>query len=108
MQRVGRLGASLVLPGHEWPYRDAATRADELLAKHEARLAEVAAIVAGERLSTWEVTQRIRWSRSLEADPFAAFAAAGEAAAHLRLLEQRGEVTRTQTDDGVVVWSGCY
>jgi glyoxylase-like metal-dependent hydrolase (beta-lactamase superfamily II)/MFS family permease len=108
LESVGRLGdlrPSLVLPGHEWVYRDAVARAAELVAHHEERLDEVAAIMGGEPLTTWEVTQRMRWSRSLDADGFAAFAAAGEAAAHLRLLEVRGDVARDATSTGVVLWS---
>lgn len=107
LQRAAALEPALVLPGHEGVYADAAGRADALAAHHEARLREVAAISAGPPRSIWDITMAMKWSRPVEGEGFAAFAACGEATAHLLLLETRGLVERRHDDDGRVLWSAA-
>jgi glyoxylase-like metal-dependent hydrolase (beta-lactamase superfamily II) len=104
LARVGEIGAKEALPAHEYRFTDLSDRTDAIAAHHEERLAEVVAILAdgsprqgdapggGSRsVTVWEVTSRMRWNAPFAAmHPMHRRLAAGEAAAHLRLLEHRG------------------
>lgn len=92
LQRVRALDVDEVLPAHEWRFRGLQDRVDELVAHHEARLAEVAAILQDHYGATcWEVTSRLTWSRDwAEVGGYMRRAAVGETLAHLVLLESSG------------------
>lgn len=87
------------LPGHEYRYAGIRARAEELIGHHEERLAELVEIVRDQPgVTTWEISQRLTWTR-----PWTTFrfperrAALGEAVSHVELLQQRGVV---RTDPG--------
>lgn len=85
-----------VLPAHEYRFRGLAHRVAELLAHHEERLGEVEEILADRPgASTWEVAQRLRWSRSwAQTRKAMRRAAVGETLAHLLSLRAAGRVDR--------------
>lgn len=83
------------LPGHEYRYAGIADRARELMAHHEERLEELRNIVVEHPgISTWEISQRLTWSRDWSTFQFPERRSAlGEAIAHAELLSQRGVIT---------------
>lgn len=94
LERVEELDPLEVLPAHQHRFNDAAGRVAEVRAHHDERLAEVrAALAAPEGLTTWELAEHMTWNRGWEQIPtLMRRVAASEAAAHLRVLERRGEV----------------
>ncbi|GLK13060.1 MBL fold metallo-hydrolase [Streptosporangium carneum] len=104
LEKVADLGMLEALPAHEWIFQDTAARARVIGAHHEEKLAELAALLAeaGGPLTIWEVAARMTWNRPWEDLPaMLRGMAAGEAAAHLRTLEARGAIRRTEEVDPV-------
>jgi glyoxylase-like metal-dependent hydrolase (beta-lactamase superfamily II) len=105
---VERLGLPAAWPAHGPEVPDLNARIRELRAHHDERLAEIAALVAGDRRTAWEVAESVRW-----ASPWSTMAnwvrymAVQETLVHLRLLETRGRIARTGDasagNDGQVV-----
>ncbi|WP_216870780.1 MBL fold metallo-hydrolase [Modestobacter excelsi] len=104
---VRDLAPSEVLPAHEWRFTGLADRADQLLAHHEQRLAELLDAVRAHPDSTpWQLAAHLTWSR-----PWSSYErrmrifAVTETDAHLRLLASRGLV---RTDGGAVpTWTAA-
>jgi glyoxylase-like metal-dependent hydrolase (beta-lactamase superfamily II) len=95
LRRVGSLDADLALPGHEWRFGDVAARAREIAEHHAARLDEVRSLLAAGARTSWEVAQRLTWSRPFETlPPVTRRAALSEAMAHVVHLESSGDVVR--------------
>ena len=96
---TGLLGLSVaeVLPGHEYRFSGLAERVAELLAHHEARLAEIVELLrATPDSTTWDLTTRLTWSRPWsQITGYIRRAAVGETLAHLALLAAEGRATRT-------------
>ncbi|MFS8100652.1 MBL fold metallo-hydrolase [Lentzea alba] len=85
-----------LLPAHG-PVTDSShARVDELLHHHEQRLEEILKAVSG---SAFETARKIGWTRRQrrfdDLDMFNQVLAIGETAAHLDVLVERGELTRT-------------
>lgn len=105
LETVGSLPADEVLPAHEWRFAGLRERTRDLIAHHDLRLREVEAVLA-ERpgASTWEVAERLTWSRTWpETQGFIRRSALGETMAHLVRLEETGAVKRA--DDPVDAWT---
>ncbi len=91
---VRRLDPALALPGHRSPITEPLVRIAELERHHEARLAEVEAILADGPLTVCEVASRMTWD--IRAENWSAFPdaqkwfACGEAASHLDRLAVLG------------------
>jgi glyoxylase-like metal-dependent hydrolase (beta-lactamase superfamily II) len=81
-----------VLPAHEYRFRGLAARLDDLRGHHEARLVELAGLLASDPGATaWALAQRLTWSRSwAQTLGYMRRAAIGETLAHLVLLTERG------------------
>jgi glyoxylase-like metal-dependent hydrolase (beta-lactamase superfamily II) len=94
-----------VFPAHEYRFTGLAGRAGDLLAHHRARLDESLALVGQlPGSSTWELTERMTWSRPWsQTTGSIRRAAVGETLAHLVRLRAEGHVVRTD-NDGVVRW----
>lgn len=94
---VSQLDVTEVLPAHEWRYRKAAVRAEQLKRHHEARLSEVLEAVRRHGSTVpWELAAELTWSRPWESyDGLLQIAAIGETAAHLGHLRRRGLVSAT-------------
>ena len=94
LQRVARIGnGSLGLPGHEEPVTDIPARADEIQAHHEEQLSDVTELVGSGKDTIGAVAERMNWSRLWpDLRRMDRLMALGEASAHLRTLEVRGEL----------------
>lgn len=99
LEKVRRLSVEFVLPGHRRIFSDCWRRIDELKEHHRQRLAEIQDILkGGNALSAYEVAARMRWDLSYPTweafPPPQKWFAVGEAIAHLRYLEDRGNIRR--------------
>jgi glyoxylase-like metal-dependent hydrolase (beta-lactamase superfamily II) len=95
-----------VLPAHEYRFSDLDARLDSLAAHHAHRLDEVARVLgaAPDGLSTWQVAERVTWSRGWDQlSGFPRQAALGEVLAHLRHLQSLGAADSADVD-GVGQW----
>ncbi|MEU0569884.1 MBL fold metallo-hydrolase [Nonomuraea sp. NPDC005983] len=94
LDRVAELGPLDALPAHEWIFPDVAARAAEIRHHHEEKLTRLAALLT-RPLTIWETASMMTWNRPWdELAPVLRGMAAGEAAAHLRTLEARGQIDR--------------
>jgi glyoxylase-like metal-dependent hydrolase (beta-lactamase superfamily II) len=90
LERVGRLAPAEVLPAHQHPFTDAASRVRELLTHHEDRLIGLLSLLA-EPLTPWQLAERMEWNRPWEQIPYGSRnIAVSEAEAHLRRLVKLG------------------
>ncbi|MBE1587351.1 MBL fold metallo-hydrolase [Nonomuraea angiospora] len=97
LDRVAELGPLDALPAHEWIFPDVAARAAQIRHHHDEKLVRLRALLAQrpQPLTIWEVAAMMTWNRPWDdLSPMLKGMAAGEAAAHLRTLEARGEVRR--------------
>ncbi|MGW0192408.1 MBL fold metallo-hydrolase [Nonomuraea sp. NPDC003201] len=104
LDRVADLGPLDALPAHEWIFPDVAARAAQIRHHHDEKLVRLRALLAQrpEPLTIWEVAAMMTWNRPWDdLSPMLKGMAAGEAAAHLRALEARGEVRRVPGVDPV-------
>ncbi|WP_052423056.1 MBL fold metallo-hydrolase [Nonomuraea candida] len=104
LDRVSGLGPLDALPAHEWIFPDVAARAAEIRHHHEEKLERLRALLSRRPrpLTIWEVAAMMTWNRPWEElSPMLRGMAAGEAAAHLRALEARGQVRRLAAVDPV-------
>jgi glyoxylase-like metal-dependent hydrolase (beta-lactamase superfamily II) len=95
-----------VLPAHEYRFTDLDTRLGALAGHHAGRLSEIEQVLADAPggLSTWQVAERVTWSRGWDQlSGFPRQAALGEVSAHLRHLEASGTV-RCADADGIGLW----
>jgi glyoxylase-like metal-dependent hydrolase (beta-lactamase superfamily II) len=83
-----------VLPAHEWRFRGLGSRAAELVAHHEHRLAELLEAIRQNPGSTpWQLAAHLTWSRPWDQyERRMRIFAVTETDAHLRLLASRGLV----------------
>jgi hypothetical protein len=95
-----------VLPAHEYRFADLDARLDGLAEHHGQRLDEIAGVLGAfpDGLSTWQVAERVTWSRGWDQlSGFPRQAALGEVIAHLRHLQSRGEAECAEPD-GTAQW----
>lgn len=92
------LDVELVLPGHRELFRDCGRRIQELESHHAQRLAEILEILEHRTATPFEVAAQMTWdfaANSWDAFPMAQkWFATGEANAHLRYLEEQGNIER--------------
>jgi len=86
---------TLVLPSHGVPFRALHTRLAQLREHHQARLDDVASMIAG-KTSAFAIAQEV-FPRVLYANPRQAF---GESLAHLNMLASMGRLTRDVSATG--------
>jgi glyoxylase-like metal-dependent hydrolase (beta-lactamase superfamily II) len=82
-----------VLPAHEYRFTDLDDRLGAIADHHAQRLKEIADVLAAhpDGLSTWQVAERVTWSRGWDQlSGFPRQAALGEVVAHLRHLQGQG------------------
>jgi len=96
LDKVGKLSADLVLPGHRRLIKRPADRIDELKQPHARRLAEVLSILNGCSMNAFQIASKMTWdfvSENWEQFPATQkFFATGEAISHLRYLENAGKL----------------
>lgn len=110
LDKVCDLKIDLVLPGHRRILGDCRSRIGELKRHHRKRMEEILAILKQGPKNAYEIASRMTWnivSKSWETFPVAQkWFATGEAVAHLRYLEESGQVLRDERD-GFIVYSIC-
>lgn len=97
-QRLRRLRAASVLPGHQRPFDDLDRRLDELAAYHRRRLRGLHAALATSAMTVYEVCAHLSRSRAWHERPWRSrLSSVGETYAHLRHLERHGAIARSGT-----------
>ncbi len=99
LEKVEKLGAETVLPGHHRPFLGGAERARATLRHHERRLGAILQVVRRQACTADEITEAIFGRTLLH---FQKRLALGEALAHIHYLRLRGEIERISEDDGVL------
>jgi glyoxylase-like metal-dependent hydrolase (beta-lactamase superfamily II) len=106
LDRVYDLDIGLVLPGHRRLIDDHRARIGELKCHHERRCEEILEILAKTRASAYDTAAQMTWDikcDSWEQFPIAQkWFATGEAIAHLRYLEEKGQIRRKADGAGFV------
>lgn len=101
--RIGRMPEAdrlLCLPSHETRFANLTERTGEIVDHHEERLDFMARLLDEGPTTLWELTSRLEWRRPwADMRLLARHMAASETAAHLRLLEERGLVSRNNSVD---------
>ncbi len=92
---------ALVLPSHGVPFHGLHARIDTLTVHHHERCAEIADILRQQALSGVELMEKLFSKRAF--DPNTLFFALGETMAHVRYMQQRGEIGMDATaQDGII------
>lgn len=106
LTKVRALPDLRLLPAHGPVAPSTHARIEELLAHHEHRLARCLSAVGGGAGTALAVARELPWTRHerayAELDLFNSLLAVLETKAHLELLAARGQVTRTETEAGLV------
>jgi glyoxylase-like metal-dependent hydrolase (beta-lactamase superfamily II) len=96
LDKVYDLDVELVLPGHRSIFRDQRKRIRELKQHHQTRLEEVVSILGKREQNAFQVASQMTWDIGFKSwalfPPAQKLFAFGEAMAHLRYLEEAGEV----------------
>jgi glyoxylase-like metal-dependent hydrolase (beta-lactamase superfamily II) len=104
LARTLALPEARLLPAHGPVCDSTHERVHELLAHHDARLAETLDAVRAGHATAFEVAKAIKWTRRQrlfdDLDLFAQVQAVNETAAHLEVLLVRGQVTRETSPVG--------
>ncbi len=111
LDKIYRLQVDLVLPGHRRFLGDCRSRITELKAHHRSRLEEALSILKQGPKNAYEVASMMTWDidcNSWEAfPPSQKYFATAEAVAHLRYLEDNGQVFR-EKKAGFIVFSASH
>jgi glyoxylase-like metal-dependent hydrolase (beta-lactamase superfamily II) len=106
LAKVRALPDMRLLPAHGPVTGSSHARIDELVAHHDERLDLCREAVAREPGTSYDVARQLPWTRHErrldDLDLFNTALATLETRAHLELLAARGELTRTDADEGVV------
>lgn len=106
LDKVDRLEVDLCLPGHRSLIEDFRGRVAELKEHHFERAEEAKGILQKGELTAYDTAGRMHWdirAKSWEDFPvMQRWFATGETIAHLRWLEERGEIARRDTDDRIL------
>jgi len=108
LDKVAELEIDLVLPGHRRIVEKSKGRIQELKDHHRERADEILVILQDGSRTAYEVASRMSWD--IDSDSWEEFPipqqwfATGEAIAHLKYLEDRGEI-RSEKHDGKIVHS---
>ncbi len=106
LAKIAGLDVKTVLPGHRRLFDDCRARAEELIAHHHRRAAEVAGLLAAGPLTAYEVAGGMRWDMTYRnwADfpPPQKWFAVGEAIAHLCYLEGQGAIARSESGELII------
>jgi glyoxylase-like metal-dependent hydrolase (beta-lactamase superfamily II) len=106
LDKVYDLDVELVLPGHRSIFGNQKDRIRELKLHHRARLEEIISILGRGKQNAFQVASQMTWDigfRSWDLFPPAQkLFAFGEAMAHLRYLEEEGQVAWETEDQGIM------
>jgi glyoxylase-like metal-dependent hydrolase (beta-lactamase superfamily II) len=111
LDKVRALDIELVLPGHRRLLRNCRERIDELKRHHDRRADEILSVLSGGAQSAYQIASGMTWDldyASWDSFPVAQkWFATGEAIAHLRWLEERGQVC-SKTEENNVTFSRAH
>lgn len=94
LEKLADYDAHDVLPAHERRFSPLGPRRRALLDHHRERLDAILATLDRSPATAWQIAEEMPWNRSWEElGPMMKRTALGEARAHLRYLEHRGEIT---------------
>jgi glyoxylase-like metal-dependent hydrolase (beta-lactamase superfamily II) len=100
--RVAAMSVHEVLPAHQHRFNGLSERAEAIIEHHEERLTEIAELLTREPATLWRLAAGMHWRNPWDSmDLTSKQMAAGEAAAHLRVLELRGAARREGTGDPI-------
>ncbi|MEU1980826.1 MBL fold metallo-hydrolase [Nocardia sp. NPDC019395] len=100
LRRVQSMNVTRGLGAHGLLIGDVTGRAGELIEHHEERLEHLYKAFGDDRLTVWEVAERMKWYKPWTAlSPMAKSMALSEAAAHLRHLVARDSVAPVPGDE---------
>ncbi|HEU4480789.1 MAG TPA: MBL fold metallo-hydrolase [Actinomycetota bacterium] len=99
LEIIEKIEPRIVLPGHGHPFAEGAERARVTARHHERRLGAILQVVRHQACTASQITDAIFGSTLLH---FQRRLALGEALAHIRYLQARGEVERVADEDGAV------
>lgn len=106
LDKVYDLDVEIVLPGHRSIFRNQKERIRELKQHHQTRLEEVISILEKGKQNAFQVASQMTWDIGYESwDLFAPaqkLFAFGEAMAHLKYLEEEGQVAWRMEAQGIV------
>ncbi|MBA7686432.1 Hydroxyacylglutathione hydrolase [subsurface metagenome] len=106
LDKVYNLEVELVLPGHRGTFKNFKERIEELKYHHQTRANEVASILEKEGENAFQVASQMTWDVLYESwelfPPQQKWFAFGEAFAHLKYLEEKGEIRREMQGQEVV------
>lgn len=104
LRKIAELEVDEILPAHEWRFAGLRERVHTILRHHDERLAEIEqAVTASPGITTWQVTERLPWSRPFQQLPDGPKRlAVREILAHLVVLAEQGRVR--ETGDPVAGW----
>ncbi|MGO9417610.1 MAG: MBL fold metallo-hydrolase [Syntrophobacteraceae bacterium] len=110
LDKIYGMQVDLVLPGHRGALGNCRSRITELKEHHRSRLEEALSILKQGPKNAYEVASMMTWD--IECDSWEAFPASqkyfatAEAVAHLRYLEDSGQIFR-ENKAGSIVFSAC-
>jgi len=100
LEKVGKLDVDVVLPGHEELFKDHRKRISELREHHRLRAMEILSEIQRQELSAYQIGSKIHWDVEYSSwDRFPLFQkllAVGETLAHLKFLEEEGQVKKSR------------
>jgi glyoxylase-like metal-dependent hydrolase (beta-lactamase superfamily II) len=101
LDKVAEFDAFAAYPAHEYRFRGIGARVAELLRHHEERCAELLVIVADlGKATTWQIAERLTWSKPWPRIGAMRVAAVAETAAHVQYLVERGFLERHDAEVG--------
>jgi len=109
LDKVYDLDVRLALPGHRSTFRNQKERIQELKQHHRARLDEIISILAQGKQNAFQIASQMTWDIGYKAwdlfPPAQKLFAFGEALAHVKYLEEEGEVGREIEGKGIVFFT---
>jgi glyoxylase-like metal-dependent hydrolase (beta-lactamase superfamily II) len=109
LNKVYDLEVELVLPGHRSLFSNQKGRIQELKQHHQTRLEEVIHILAKGKRNAFQIASQMTWDIGYKSwdlfPPAQKLFAFGEALAHLKYLEEEGQVEREMEGEGLVFFT---
>lgn len=106
LDKVYDLEVELVLPGHRSIFRNQKERIRELKQHHRTRLGEVISILEKGKQNVFQIASQMTWDIGYKSwdsfPPTQKLFAFGEALAHLKYLEEEGQVGWGMEEEGIV------
>lgn len=106
LDKVGKLDVDVVLPAHEELFKNHRKRISELKEHHRLRATEMLSEIQRQGLTAYQIASRIHWNvdyASWDRFPlFQKYLAVGETLAHLKFLEEQGQVKKSKRAETIL------